>query len=58
MINECDKRIIHDIKNFDIFYDDYKNKNLNKYEMSIKKYQEYFAKIFFKENEVIIIVML
>ena len=28
MIKECNMKIIHDIKNFDNFYIDYKNKKL------------------------------
>jgi len=50
-IKECNKKFIHDIKNFDNFYIDYKNKKLTNYEMNIKKYREYFVKVLFKENE-------
>ena len=51
MIAECSKNIMHDIKSFDIFYSEYKNKNITRYDMSFKKYQEYFTKALFKENE-------
>ena len=51
MIAECSKNIMHDIISFDIFYSEYKNKNITRYDMSFKKYQEYFTKALFKENE-------
>ena len=51
MIAECSKNIMHDIKSFDIFYSEYKNKNITRYDMNYKKYQEYFTKALFKENE-------
>ena len=51
MIAECSKNIMHDIISFDIFYSEYKNKNITRYDMSFKKYQEYFTKTLFKENE-------
>ena len=40
MIKECTITIVHDIKNFELFYNDYNNnKNIGKYDMSFKKYQ-------------------
>ena len=53
MIKECTITIFHDIKNFELFYNDYNNnKNIAKYDMSFKKYQEYFVKTLFKQNEI------
>ena len=52
MMAECSKNIMQDIKSFDIFYSEYKNKNITSYDMSFKKYQEYFSKALFKDNEV------
>ena len=38
LVENCSHNIIHDIYSYDKFNDDYDNKNLVNYNMSIKKY--------------------
>ena len=41
LVEWCDEKIIHDIYNYEQFSSDYDNNNLNFYNISFKKYQEY-----------------
>ena len=52
MINKCDSKIIHDIISFDIFYKDFKDNNIKKYNLSYKRHQEYYVEQLYKENKV------
>ena len=53
LTNICDTKIEHDIIKFDNFFKDYKDNNLKKYNMEYRKYQEYFVKCCFKNNDII-----
>ena len=50
LVEHCSHNIIHDIYSYAKFNDDYDNKNLANYNMSIKKYQEYYTKKMFTDN--------
>ena len=53
MINNCNNKIEHDAIDFNIFNEDYKNNNLKRYNMEFKKYQEYYVRSLFINNDVI-----
>ena len=53
MIIECDNNIVHDVIPFNKFNEDYKNKNIHEYNKNYKKYQEYYIKSLFLNNDVI-----
>ena len=44
MTQVCDKKIVHDTLNFEDFYKDYKDNKIDKYNMTFRKYQEYYVK--------------
>ena len=44
ILKECDINIIHNTSNFEIFYKDYFENNLIKYNMQIKKFQKYYVR--------------
>lgn len=52
MLKECNKDIIHDIKNFNIFYNDNSPNN-----MQYKKYQEYLLNHYSKKVKQAIIMI-
>ena len=52
MIEECNSRVIHDAINFGQFSEDFKAGKLKDHNMSYKKYQEYYTKNFFINNEI------
>ena len=53
IINECNTDIEHDVLSFKDFNEDYLNKNLDSYNMSYKKYQRYYIKSLFLNNDFI-----
>ena len=53
MTQVYDKKIMHDIVNFEDFYKDYKDNKIDKYNMTFRKYQEYYAKANFLDKEII-----
>ena len=53
IINECNTDIEHDVLSFKDFNEDYLNKNLDSYNMSYKKYQRYYIKSLFHNNDFI-----
>ena len=52
MIEECNSRVIHDAINFGQFSEDFKAGKLKDHNMSYKKYQEYYTKYLFINNEI------
>ena len=51
LLYKCDTKIIHDTNNFEVFYQDYLENNLNKYNMQYIKYQKYYIRSLYKSNE-------
>ena len=47
---KCNEKITHDTCKFDRFYNDYINNNINKYDLSIIKFQKYFVRSLYKAN--------
>ena len=50
LVEICSNNINHDIFSYATFNEDYDNKNLFNYNMSLKKYQEYYTKKMFTDN--------
>jgi len=50
ILKECDINIIQNTSNFEIFYKDYLENNLIKYNMQIKKFQKYYVISLYKSN--------
>ena len=53
LTSNCDKKVEHDIISFEQFKKDYKKNNLHDYNMKFKKYQEFFIKCLFINNDII-----
>jgi len=51
IINECNDNIEHDVLPFKDFNQDYLNKDLKNYNISYKKYQRYYIKSLFLNND-------
>ena len=56
LTSNCDKKVEHDIISFEQFKKDYKKNNLHDYNMKFKKYQEFFIKCLFINNDIILYV--
>ena len=52
LVEICSNNINHDIFSYATFNEDYDNKNLFNYNMSLKKYQEYYTKKMFTDNNI------
>lgn len=52
MVEECNSTVIYDAINFSQFSEDFKAGKLKDYNMSYKKYQEYYTKCLFINNEI------
>jgi len=52
MIINCNNSIVHDNINFGKFNEDHKAKKLDHYNMNYKKYQEFYIKSLFLNNDV------
>lgn len=50
LVEICNNNINHDIFSYATFNEDYDNKNLFNYNMSLKKYQEYYTKKMLTDN--------
>ena len=50
LVEICSNNINHDIFSYATFNEDYDNKNLFNYNMSLKKYQEYYTKKMLTDN--------
>lgn len=52
MFEESNSTVIHDAINFGQFSEDFKQGKLKEYNMSYKKYQEYYTRCLFINNEI------
>ena len=50
LTEECNENICHDNATFEFFYENYKNKTLDKFNMNLNKLQKFYIRSVFKSN--------